>query len=86
MEKILDFYRQKSAINTLFEHVDGAKSRIRLKGLSGSLPSVLGALFSMRCTDVVNLSIVSDKETAFYFMNDIEALLGEGEKELWRCV
>ncbi|MBO7200520.1 MAG: transcription-repair coupling factor [Bacteroidales bacterium] len=82
MEKILDFYRQKSAINTLFEHVDGAKSRIRLKGLSGSLPSVLGALFSMRCTDVVNLFIVSDKETAFYFMNDIEALLGEGEKEL----
>ena len=82
MEKILDFYRQKAGIGTLFENIEAPKSRTRLKGLSGSLPSVLGALFAMRSTDVVNLFIVSDKETAFYFMNDIEALLGEGDKAL----
>ena len=82
MEKILDFYRQRSAIGELFENIEAPKSRMKLKGLSGSLPSVLGALFSMRSAEVVNLFVVSDKEAAFYFMNDIEALLGEGEKEL----
>ncbi len=82
MEKILDFYRQRSAIGELFENIEAPKSRMKLKGLSGSLPSVLGALFSMRSAEVVNLFVVSDKEAAFYFMNDIEALLGESDKDL----
>jgi transcription-repair coupling factor (superfamily II helicase) len=32
--------------------------------------------------DKVNLVILSSKEDAFYFMNDVEMLLGETEKEL----
>lgn len=78
----MDFYRQRSAIGELFENIEAPKSRMKLKGLSGSLPSVLGALFSMRSAEVVNLFVVSDKEAAFYFMNDIEALLGESDKDL----
>ena len=82
METIFNYYKQLSKTTELFDSISKTKSRIRIKGLSGSLSSVITSLYSADNMDKVNLVILSSKEDAFYFMNDVEMLLGETEKEL----
>ena len=80
METIFNYYKQLSKTTELFDSISKTKSRIRIKGLSGSLSSVITSLYSADNMDKVNLVILSSKEDAFYFMNDVEMLLGETEK------
>ena len=51
-------------------------SRIQLRGLAGSSPAFIGAA-TAQTTDQSHLFILPDKETAAYFLNDVESLLGE---------
>ena len=82
MENILEFYSKSKKIERLFGEINSPKCRVRIKGMSGSLPPVVGSLFSISAPNAVNLFITANKEEAFYFMNDMEMLLGESEKEL----
>lgn len=49
--------------------------RIHLKGLSGSLDAVLGAMVYAKNPHQSNLFILQDREEAAYFRNDLENLL-----------
>ncbi|MDL2240489.1 transcription-repair coupling factor [Bacteroidales bacterium OttesenSCG-928-K03] len=56
--------------------VKSSTKRIMLKGLSGSALAVYHSAFLMK-NDMLNLVIMPDKETAAYYYNDLENLLGE---------
>ncbi len=51
-------------------------ARMQLRGLTGSAPAFVGAATAL-LTDQSHLFILSDKEVAAYFLNDLESLLGE---------
>ena len=78
----MEFYSRSKKIEQLFVEINKPGCRVRIKGMSGSLPPVVGSLFSTSSPNVVNLFITANKEQAFYFMNDMEMLLGESEKDL----
>ena len=72
-------YKADSLIQTLAEGIRVSRpSAIHIKGLSGSLDSVIFASLhkSTRGTHVI---ILHDKEEASYFLNDLQNLLGEKE-------
>ena len=50
--------------------------RIHLKGLAGSLPALIAASVYENMS-VPHLFVLNDKEEAAYFLNDIQAILGE---------
>ncbi|MDP4292003.1 MAG: CarD family transcriptional regulator, partial [Bacteroidota bacterium] len=78
-EDILQRYCQESITKELAGLLaDEQLSRISLKGMSGSSRSLLtGALF--KTLGKVMVVILSDKEEAAYFCNDLENLFGEQE-------
>ena len=82
MKSILEVYNQLAKTKQLFAEIKKPQARVRVKGLSGSASALLGALYSSQNSNIGNLFIASNKEEAFYLMNDIESLLGETEKEL----
>jgi transcription-repair coupling factor (superfamily II helicase) len=75
----LSIYRADSLVQTLAEGIrTSAHSNIRLKGLHGSLDTVIFAAVykSVRSSHVL---IAQDKEEASYLLNDLQHLLGEKE-------
>jgi transcription-repair coupling factor (superfamily II helicase) len=75
----LSIYRADSLVQTLAEGIrTSAHSNIRLKGLHGSLDTVIFAAVykSVRSSHVL---IAQDKEEASYILNDLQHLLGEKE-------
>lgn len=81
VEKLVSFYRENESlkgISPLLQPGAGAATRIHLKGLTGSSASL--ALASVFLSNpFVHVAILSDKESAVYFCNDLENLLGEAE-------
>lgn len=55
---------------------DKPRASIVLKGLAGSFTSIAGAS-SFKHSERPHLFVLSDKEEAAYFLNDIESLVGE---------
>jgi transcription-repair coupling factor (superfamily II helicase) len=75
----LNIYKGDSLIQTLAEGIRSPKpSSIRLKGLSGSLDSVVFASV-YKSTRATHLLILHDKEEAAYVFNDLQNLLGNKE-------
>ena len=79
----MGLYLQDPAVvqirQALEEIVNGkALPRIRLSGMIGSSASLLSAAVFANLP-LVHLFILSDKESAVYFSNDLENLLGEAE-------
>ncbi len=75
----LSIYRADSLVQTLAEGIrTSGHSNIRLKGLHGSLDTVIFAAVykSVRSSHVL---IACDKEEASYLLNDLQHLLGEKE-------
>jgi transcription-repair coupling factor (superfamily II helicase) len=75
----ISIYRADSLIHTLAEGIRTSNSKtIRIKGLHGSLDAILFAAVykSVRANHLV---ILSDKEEASYFLNDLQHLLSEKE-------
>lgn len=75
----LSLYRTDGYIQTLAEGIRlSASNVIQVKGLQGSLDSVLLAAIhkSVRANHIV---ILHDREEASFFLNDIQNLLGEKE-------
>lgn len=65
------------ALADFLQHDDAGA--ISVEGLAGSAPAVMAAA-SIKKVDKAFLFILSDKETAAYFFNDLETLLGEKDK------
>lgn len=75
----LSLYKSDSLVQNLAEGIRASASKpIRVKGLAGSLDSVLLASVykSVRSSHLV---IMQDKEEAAYFFNDLQNLLGNKE-------
>lgn len=75
----ISLYRADSLVQTLAEGIrTSPSSKIRIKGLHGSLDAVIfAAVFrSIRATHII---IAQDKEEAAYLANDLQHVLGERE-------
>lgn len=78
-KEFLSIYESDGLVQTLAERIRTPKAEnIHLKGLSGSLDAVIfsSAVRSIRGSHLI---ILQDKETASYFLNDLQNLLGEKE-------
>jgi transcription-repair coupling factor (superfamily II helicase) len=77
VKELIGFYSQDHQIALLVNHLETlASARISLKGLVGSSRSVLLATLAPMLGSN-QLAILPDKETAAYFLNDLESIFGE---------
>jgi len=78
-EELVRLYYQDSIIKTISENLDASVNKCaQLKGLSGSLPSiVISTTFLLRKQSF--FIVMTDKEEAAYFYNDIKELLPEAK-------
>ena len=80
---IIDKYTRSELVTTLKNKLDEGVRELNIKGLAGSLSSVVvAALNKVRSGNYI--CILNDKESAAYFMNDLEQILGETDYELSR--
>jgi len=76
-EEILAFYRQDTRTGQLKDIVrNSQKARIQLKGLTGSAGAVVGAAV-FEGNPFTHIFILPDKESAAYFLNDLENIIEE---------
>ena len=79
---VLEKYRHSKELGQIIEKLN-SQSHCGLKGLSGSLKSMLlAALFQEQSG--IYLALAQDKEQAAYLANDLEQIMGESEQELQR--
>lgn len=72
---LLKIYEEDSYIKTLLEEIK-LKKNLYIKGLSGSLDAIIASV-NYIVNPQHNIFILSDKEDAAYFYNDLQNLLGE---------
>ena len=72
---LLKIYEEDSFIKTLLEEIK-LKKNLYIKGLSGSLDAIIAAV-NYKINPQHNIFILSDKDDAAYFYNDLQNLLGE---------
>jgi transcription-repair coupling factor (superfamily II helicase) len=72
--------RIKQIVNVL---KSGEKQRVKLKGLIGSSVSVTASAIH-QAVPAIHLVVLSDKESAVYFCNDLENLLGDTDENFHR--
>lgn len=70
-------YKNSKLVTDLCGLLSQSQPRIHIKGLTGSLTSVVGATLSEAFLQNNIMFIAGTKEDAFYLMNDLETLLGE---------
>ena len=76
-DKFLELFSQDESFNALLDFLkQKAPLGASLKGMAGSSPAVLAAA-AVRKINKPFLFLLSDKEAAAYFFNDLENLLGE---------
>ncbi len=75
-EDILRKYSESSNNSLLSQELKGDAARIRLKGVIGSGASFIAAAAHQHIYKA-SLLILSDKEEAAYFLNDLENILGQ---------
>ncbi|WMJ71979.1 transcription-repair coupling factor [Cytophagaceae bacterium ABcell3] len=75
---LINIYKEDLQVKTLANKVENGISRLRLKGLIGSLDSVISATLytSLKKSFVF---VLHEKEEAFYFQNDLQGLLPDQE-------
>ena len=73
--ELLKIYEEDSFIKTLLEEIK-LKKNLYIKGLSGSLDAIIASV-NYKVNPQHNIFILSDKEDAAYFYNDLQNLLGE---------
>ncbi len=79
VKELFDIYSTDENTEILISYLETlSKSRIRLKGLVGSARSVLAATVYQKLPSN-HIFILSDRETAAYFLNDLESLFDEKE-------
>jgi transcription-repair coupling factor (superfamily II helicase) len=76
-ELILTPYLKDSRFKSISDFVTSdAAPKVHVNGLAGSLSAIAGAA-SFKNTDKPHLFILSDKEEAAYFLNDLESIIGD---------
>jgi len=76
-ELLLTPYLKDNRFKSIADFISkGPAPKAQIKGLAGSLSAIAGAA-SFKNTDRPHLFILSDKEEAAYFLNDLESILGE---------
>lgn len=80
--KVKDFikvYKEDTVIQSIAERIrPNETTRLRLKGLIGSLDAVVAAA-TYQINKQTNIFVLHDKEEAAYFHNDLQNLMGEKE-------
>lgn len=80
-EDLILKYQQDSRIEVISNHLlNLEQNRIQLKGIVGSAGPLLGAALS-QLNPFIHIFVLSDKETAAYFYNDLENLFDEQEND-----
>ncbi len=77
MEKLIDSYIRSKAVKSLLEAISSHVARIRLKGVLGSLTSLIAAATIKSEENRSHVFVLPDKETAAYFYNDLGTLFHE---------
>jgi len=76
LESLLKRYEEDHRISTLVDRITvPGPSQIHLRGLSGSMPALIGAAL-LRLSRANHLFILNNHEEAAYFQNDLESLTG----------
>ena len=68
-------YQQSKLIEQLTSALQEREVRLHVDGMTGSLPAVAVAALASRLPTASQLVVVPDKEEAYYFCNDLEALM-----------
>ena len=79
---LTDKYCNSRIVTDLLKEIEQRQSRIHINGMTGSLPAVIGASLGEKLKTSSQLFIAGNKEDAYYFLNDLEALLNETNEEL----
>ncbi|MFM2136046.1 MAG: transcription-repair coupling factor [Bacteroidota bacterium] len=78
-EELLGSYRSRPGLIALHRFLDTPDvRRTRIAGTSGSVHSLLAAAFTA-LSDRPSLFVLPDRESASYFLNDLENLLGDNQ-------
>ena len=75
--ELFNGYLENLQDKNILEHLNQYKS-IHLKGLTGSLASILGAA-CFKLSEKASIFILNDKEEAAYFHNDLEQFIPEND-------
>ena len=82
MNELLERYLSSAEIAQITEALNGNATRLRLKGMAGSMAAVVGGAVHKSLSDKTLLFIAENKERAYYLCNDLESLFGETDTEL----
>ena len=83
MQQILSSYTNSSQLENLSGELKSTQKHFHLKNLLGSSRAVFAAALQKN-SPTISLFILPDKETAAYFLNDLEQLFQEQGKKLSR--
>ena len=84
IEDLLQYYQQDNRTQTISNHLKNIeKNRIQLQGVLGSASSLFAASV-FKESSLIQIVVLSDKETAAYFYNDIENLFDEQDKVFYK--
>ena len=79
---LVECYKNAKLVLSLRQLLDENQVRVHLEGLTGSLPAVVGAALAEAMPQHNMLFIAPGKEDAYYLQNDLEALLGDVERDI----
>ena len=79
---LTELYSQSKIVEQLGKELEAGNDRLHVNGLTGSLPAVVAAALAVQSPDKSQLLIASNKEEAYYLLNDLETLLDEGDAEV----
>jgi len=77
IKELLDVYLQDDRNDELVDQLETfAENRIQIRGLVGSLRSLMAASVYQKCTSS-HVFVLPDKESAAYYLNDLESIFNE---------
>ena len=79
VKDFLTLYREDGFVQTIIEQIKRPSEypHIQIKGLVGSLDAVIASAFFLQNPKQTHLFVLSDREEAAYFINDLQNLVGE---------
>ena len=79
VKDFLTLYREDGFVQTIIEQIKRPNEypHIQIKGLVGSLDAVIASAFFLQNPKQTHLFVLSDREEAAYFINDLQNLVGE---------
>ncbi len=79
VKDFLTLYREDGFVQTIIEQIKKPNEHphIQIKGLVGSLDAVIASAIFLQNPKQTHLFVLSDREEAAYFINDLQNLVGE---------